>query len=391
MADEPILVGEGGSAGPGARPPRRAARPRMSVLVIAAGVVLVASAVAVGLAGPSAAPDPPPPVLASPEAPDAGILPGAFAGEVFVVATDGMTTTLESLGRDGWSVVERLPPLDWARFDVSGRFLAGTAGPGSGLSELWVWRDGGGVDRVATAVRAFAWHDTRPGELAWTALTPGAELALTTDDVGGGAGPAVRGVFDLGQLRRWGDWGYAILLPGRPLRTLLVDPLGEGQVELAGYPVGEVAPGVPGFTIDAHPDDPPDRPTYGYRDGEVGAGWLPDGEFVRAFEPGEALTAVVASPTGLREAGRALLVNASGGVVDWGVPATGPAPLAWDLSSRHALTGSTDDRGRAVVGIVDTVTGRQTAVSAGARVILDLAVVSRSASPAPLPAWGAPG
>ena len=76
----------------------------------------------------------------------------------------------------------------------------------------------------------------------------------------------------------------------------------------------------------------------------------------------------------LRDAGRSLLVDTTGEVVPWGAPSTGPAPLAWDVSGRYALAGSTDRGGQATIDIIDTADGERRSVTAGPRVILDVAV-----------------
>jgi hypothetical protein len=380
MRDAPVVLGGGEGGDPaapaaGRRIPDRAAR-RIVLLAGAALAGLAATAGWLGLsdAGTSVAPA----AEASLPAPDAGLLPVGFGGEVVLVTTDGRASRLETLGRSGWGAPVELPLLDWARFDVSGSFLAGTAGPGSGLGELWAGTPGEDLERIAAGVRAFAWHDTEPGRLAWTEMTDAGRLALTTARLPGGSNSSQVAAFHLGELRRWGGWGFAFLLPDRPLRTLLLDPGGSAIAEVDGYPVGEVAPGLPGLTADGGAGSDGSGGTYGYRDGRVEVEWVPDGEFVRAVEPhADGNTrAIVASDSGLRDAGQALVVGSAGEVVPWGAPSTGPAPLAWDVSGRYALAGSTGPRGQATIDIIDTVTGRRSSVTAGPRVILDMAVRS---------------
>ena len=373
MEDVAVVLGYGDGADPRVRGPRRRILGRTDRRVAAlAGAALAATAVWLALPGASS-PEAPRGAASLP-APDAGLLPAGFEGEVMVVTTDGRASRLEVLGRSGWRPPTDLPLLDWARFDVSGSFLAGTSGPGNGLRELWAGSPGEDLERIASGVRAFAWHDTDPARLAWTEMTGAGRLALTTAELPAGSIGSVVADFDLGQLRRWGGWGYAFLLPDRPLRTLLLDGGGSPVAEVDGYPVGEVSPGLPGLTVDRGAGS--DRPggTFGYRNGQVEVEWVPDGEFVRAVEPGRDLWAIVASTSGLRDAGRSLLVDTTGEVVPWGAPSTGPAPLAWDVSGRYALAGSTDRGGQATIDIIDTADGERRSVTAGPRVILDVAV-----------------
>ena len=111
--------------------------------------------------------------------------------------------------------LQLLESTGWVELDASGRWIAalGADSEVTAGTVLYVGSVGGQLLPVATEVRGFAWHDSDAGRLAWSSRRPGESGWLTVADVQAGSRATVVEV-DGTRLRRWGDWGVALAVPG---------------------------------------------------------------------------------------------------------------------------------------------------------------------------------
>jgi hypothetical protein len=227
-------------------------RPRpATVAVVIAAVVGVAWLVLGG--EPAEAPPEPPPVPAP-----TSVVPappptlGELAERSAALAV-AVTSPQGDPGRVLWwrqddaePVVDETIDLRQVRFDATGRWVAGLglAPRTGGGSVLWAGPVGGTLEPVEVGVRGYAWHDTRPGHLAWTSPAPGGTSALVTVNLASnGPHRRARGVDSDYRLRHWGDWGFALTSPNRAFRTTVLDAAGRVQ---AAQEIGLAVGWVPG-------------------------------------------------------------------------------------------------------------------------------------------------
>lgn len=156
-----------------------------------------------------------------------------------------------------WSAADPVPSIEAlgeagaVAFDVSGNVLARHL-PRSETGErrLEVSAVGETATTVAADAMGFAWHDRQPGRVAWNAPAGDGGVLHVLDTVTGrhqevvstGANP----------LRRWGSWGFALLIrgsPGEAYHFELLDAGGRTVFEdVSGYPFGPVPDGALGVT-----------------------------------------------------------------------------------------------------------------------------------------------
>lgn len=303
-----------------------------------------------------------------------------------------------------WSSDEAVPLVEptvhlWTvAADVSGRWLAGVGPtPATGLGPvLWVGRAGEALEPVALEpvdleARASAWHDTRPGLLAWTSRGPDGSSRITVLDLSGPT--AFRRTLPVGddlRLQRWGDWGFALTTSGRTSTTTLLGP--------DGTPVG-TAPGLPGGWLTrlgllvTDPDSPLGGVAVLAADGSTSRlaaarfaelAWdvavAPDGE--RA-----AVHLVRGEPGGATE-GRIVVVDAAGAVLDEADDVRGFAALAWSTDGERLLFARQAPGRTPEVVLHDPDTGTEVAVplpelSAARDTITALAAVAPAGAAGP--------
>jgi hypothetical protein len=268
LAASEVVLLDPGPAGP-AREADRVDRPGwggatvvvLALLVLGAGWLFVSGGESPEAARPPVTelPGPPPTVPARP--PTLAELTG-LAGTDLVLAVGSHQGQPGRLLR--WAAGRAQPEVAWegvelrgARFDVSGRWVAGVglAHRTGGGPVLWAGPLGGELEPVEIGVRGFAWHDTRPGYLAWSTLTPTGDGALFTSNLAS-ASPHRRAravTADL-RLRYWGDWGYELAAPGRVLRSTVLDPVG---AVVADQEAGFSAGWIPGAGVVLSSLEPP--------------------------------------------------------------------------------------------------------------------------------------
>lgn len=125
---------------------------------------------------------------------------------------------------------------DTPRFDTSGEFVAA----GSAVGDQTALHAGrpNTFSVVAADVNGFAWHDTAPGDLAWSTMVDGRVQVMLSDDFGE-AELAVDAEGISGALTTFGDWGYAVVGSAdgdesETVRSFVFDPEGDSLVELDG-------------------------------------------------------------------------------------------------------------------------------------------------------------
>lgn len=151
---------------------------------------------------------------------------------------------LVTMGDNGRSDVVDLPDLADFSFDSSGEWIAGIA-MGTRLDRpltLWAGRVGTPMEPIAVDVASYAWHDERPGELAWTDVDRSEVVSLDLRQ-GLDAEVTTRQLETAGRLRGWGSWGYAIETWADGHRTAVVDPDGVVLEDLVGQFRGRLADG----------------------------------------------------------------------------------------------------------------------------------------------------
>lgn len=180
--------------------------------------------------------------------------------------------------------------LRHARFDASGQWVAGVvvAAATGGGNVLWAGRVDGPLQPVEVGVRGFAWHDVRPGHLAWSSATPGGGSSLVTVNLAS-AGPhrRARTVPSDDALRHWGDWGFVLTSRTRRPRTTILDHA--AQIRVADVP-GWASGWVPGLGVIGNTVEPAPSVVVLGDDGEQGS--------VDWARPGELAVAVARSPVG---------------------------------------------------------------------------------------------
>lgn len=132
-----------------------------------------------------------------------------------------------------------LSDLDLAgtpKFDTSGEFIA--AGSAVGEQTALLAGRPNTFSVVAAGVSGYAWHDTEPGDLAWSITSEGQVEVVLSDDFGD-----PEQVFSAegieGGLTTFGEWGYAIVGNAvgedpEVIQSFLFNPIGDEFVSLAG-------------------------------------------------------------------------------------------------------------------------------------------------------------
>jgi hypothetical protein len=267
-------------------------------------------------------------------------------------------------------------------FDVSGQHVAALrAEDGGGL--LTINEVGGRGLPIAARVLGFAWHDREPARLAWTergsdevaSLVVAHATSLDVDEI---AEVALR------PLRRFGDWGFALLIGGAPgagYRFELREPSGAvGAEEIVGYPFGAVPGGGLGVTTLEGPGsggavvvDPTDGATQR----------LP-------LEPGSFAWEAVADPAGGRlavyqnsawlfgvdEVALVKVLAGDGETITAVEGVSRPPAVGWSSDGRFLVAATASTEGPQVT-FYDTATGARTEVPiefpARATYVMDLA------------------
>ncbi len=250
----------------------------------------------------------------------------------------------------------RLPDLMKAQFDRSGRLLAGIAPSEAARGGiLSVGPPEGPFEPLTDGVRSFAWHDRRPGSLAYVSPWGPVGLLNTWEEGVRSRERAIEG----GLMHRFGDWGYAVTQPGPIRRADLYDASGRFDQRVTGYSAG-IGPGdYLVFTAQA-----PVRSLE--RAGTEAFGYTPEGEpfDVPWLQEGQLPYAIEAAPDGRRYAvhlGGAyetglgeVLVTRPDGSIEAKIPrAAIPAASAWSRNGRYLAVARRDPAGELEIGFYD--------------------------------------
>ncbi|KAG1648319.1 50S ribosomal protein L3 [Nymphon striatum] len=167
---------------------------------------------------------------------------------VTIVATDLVTgEALILRSAEGGSVdAEQLRGLQSFALDSSGEWLAamGDGSPGFDLGSLWIGPLGGDLERLATGVGTFAWHDSSPQEMAVLSDPVTGQAQIVTFRVPNPHAESVRlrpTRSRVGALEAWGKWGYAVRLsPGAPTFDIVTPSFAMLAANQPGRLVGTV-------------------------------------------------------------------------------------------------------------------------------------------------------
>lgn len=253
----------------------------------------------------------------------------------------------------------RLPDFMTAQFDQSGRLLAGIAASEAARGGvLSVGPPEGPFQQLSDGVRSFAWHDRRPGSLAY--VSPWGPVALiNTWEQGVSIGErAIEG----GMMHRFGDWGYAVTRPEPIRRADLYDASGRLNQQVLGYSAG-IGPGdYLVFTPQA-----PVRDLE--RTGVEAFGYTAEGEQfdVPWLQEGELPYAIEAAPDGRRYAvhlggayetglGEVLITRADGSIEARIPRAAAPAAAAWSTDGRYLAVAQRSLAGELEIGFYNLET-----------------------------------
>jgi hypothetical protein len=269
---------------PTGRPEQIGTGPGRTGTVVALVLVVVVLVVVLVSGGDGGQASTPPEEQPSPEPPAS--LPVAEAPTLAQLAARPDAELLLAIGSTRgdvgrvlqWGPTDEVPvtldvgDLRGVRFDRSGRWVAGVglAPRTGGGAILWAGPVGAELEPVQIGVRGYAWHDSRDGLLAWSALTATGEGSLLSLNLE--AASPHRRSRTLGaeyRLRHWGDWGYALAATGRSLRTTVLDPAGG---VLAEQEAGFTAGWIPGAGLTISSLEPPREVSA--RSEETGF-WLP--------------------------------------------------------------------------------------------------------------------
>ena len=276
-------------------------------------------------------------------------VPGFPDGLVAITRSDGLSLRLTI-----WPVagplyhrtvpfgVNRSPtPTD---FDVSGRRVATLiTDPRNSSSVLFA----GSPERaalVATAVEGYAWHDANPAAIAYTSLDQGELQLWVTANPLAAAEFQFTGVGIGGDLKTWGDWGFAFQ---------------NGEEIVLVSLEGEITAFLQGNLLGSHPDGrlvvAGDTRIFVSLGGErilelAPTGGLGSAQIAR-FSPDGHTIAV------LFDEGVVAASVATGEIISEGSARLGVPVLAWSSDSRFVLYAAF----RGVV-IMDAATGRMTQV-----------------------------
>lgn len=157
-------------------------------------------------------PTPPPPRIRD-------LLPD-FSGRLVFVGRDG-SFSYHGEWLDGWSSPRVLPapaPINEAQFDVRANEVAAISYKTLSDGVLFTSRDPTIDLRPSfSPVNSLAWHDTQPGQLAWTGAAPGVELpALFVGQHSLRVGQnlvvaeTVTSLPPASDVVAWGDWGFLV-------------------------------------------------------------------------------------------------------------------------------------------------------------------------------------
>jgi hypothetical protein len=373
------------------RPPSRFLSVVAAILAIAGVAVIIDRT----LAPPDEAPGTS--VLASPIAVESvttgrldEIVPG-FSGRLAVAAASpgrGASEVITWHSSDTAPTRMELGPLTGLRFDAGGTWVAGL-GPHreAGARSLWLGRTGGALFPLGVRIRGFAWHEGSAASLAYTALD-GEGTGLYVVDLLVGGTRLVSRDLPATRLRRWGDWGYGMSIPGPAYRTAVVPDAGRARVlEVGGFPVG----GLPDGRVVFSPISPPDPPAIRYprpfalnpvSGGVTFPSWVGPDEYPWALEPASAGDLIAVHLTASPFAGRDAVVRVLDGVgrvLTEIEGAASPPAMAWDASGRFLVL-AVQGEVRSELAIVDLDSGETTRLPplVGARsVIQDLAVLDQ--------------
>ncbi len=250
----------------------------------------------------------------------------------------------------------RLPDLRDVQFDRSGRLVAGIAPSEEARGGvLTVGPPEGPFEHLGDGVRSFAWHDRRPGSLAF--VTPWGPVGLINiwEQGANSRERAIEG----GLMHRFGDWGYAVTRPDPTRRADLYDASGRFGHQVPGYSAGTGPGGYLVFTPQV-PDRSPQQgraEAFGYTDeGEsFDIPWLQEGELPYAIE---------AAPDGRRYAvhlggtfesglGEVLIVRFDGTIEARISQAATPPASAWSPDGRYLAVARRAQAGGLEIGFYD--------------------------------------
>jgi len=249
-----------------------------------------------------------------------------------------------------------LPDLREAQFDRSGNLLAGIApsdAPRGGV--LTVGPPEGPFQQLSDDVRSFAWHDRRPGSLAY--VSPwGPVAAINTWEQGATNREVIR---DRGLMHRFGDWGYAVTRPGSIQRADLYDASGDFEQQVPGYPAG-TGPGAylvfsPQVPVRSLPREGTEAVAYTEAGEPFDVPWLNEGELPYVIE---------AAPDGRRFAvhlggayetglGEVLIARFDGAIETRISRAATPAALAWSGDGRYLVVARRGPADELEIGFYD--------------------------------------
>jgi hypothetical protein len=250
----------------------------------------------------------------------------------------------------------QLPDLVKAKFDRSGRFVAGIAPSEAARGGiLSVGPPEGPFEQLSDGVRSFAWHDQQPGSLAYVSPWGPVGLINRWEQGVSTRERAIEG----GLMHRFGDWGYAVTRPGPVRNADLYDASGRFDQRVTGYSAGAGPGGYLVFTPQA-PVRSVERAgteAFGYNaEGEpFDVPWLQEGELPYAIEaaPNEQRYAVHlggANETGL---GEVLIARSDGSIEARISRAATPAASAWSPDGRYLAVAQRDLAGELEIGFYD--------------------------------------
>jgi hypothetical protein len=290
-------------------------------------------------------------------------------GSVTSLTEDVVPVTVRLIGSDAVDVDPRfyevsstgvretpIPDLMKARFDRSGRLLAGiTPSEAERGGILSVGPPEGPFEQLSDGVRSFAWHDRIPGSLAY--VSPWGPVALISKwEQGTNSGErAIEG----GLMHRFGDWGYAVTRPGQNRRADLYDASGRFDQQVIGYAAGAGPGGYLVFTPKAPVGsvERTDIQAFGYTaEGEpFDVPWLEEGELPYSIEaaPGGRHYAVHLGGGYATGLGEVLITGPEGSIEAKIERAATPAASAWSSDGRYLAVARRDLVGELEIGFYD--------------------------------------
>jgi hypothetical protein len=223
-----------------------------------------------------------------------------------------------------WAVDAPAPVIDdtdlrSTTLDPSGTWVAGLRSirGTDGGAVLWAGPVGGPLEPVDVAVSGFAWHDSRPAQLAWSRRRFGTSLVTVVEL---DRPHPHRSTLTIGlrqRLRSWGEWGFVLGEPGSTYRTTVLDRRGRVVVDaIDGYVTAPIpAVGLLNSRIEQPPAPIAVLDGAGDRQGALSAGRF--GEFAWAVAPApggdaSAVHLVRGPPRSRHDGGRVVVLDHDG-------------------------------------------------------------------------------